>query len=68
CWGHIHERMHDEKKTAEDYVRELLRIPKHIKILCIIGIGYPAEEKPEHRKEEIMWERVHLNKFGNRLK
>ena len=55
--------MHDDEKTAEDYVKDLLGIPKHIRILCIIGIGYPAEEKPEHRKEEIMWERVHLNRF-----
>lgn len=68
CWGHIHERMHDDNKTAEDYVRGLLGIPKHIRILCIIGIGYPAEEKPEHRKDEIMWERVHINGFGKKLR
>jgi len=56
---------HSEEKSAEESVRELLGIPEHIRILCVIGIGYPAERKPEHDEKEIMWERVHLNKFGN---
>ncbi|USG99981.1 nitroreductase family protein [Thermococcus argininiproducens] len=68
CWGHVLERQHNKEKSAEEYIRELLGIPKHVRILCVIGIGYPAERKPEHSKEEIMWERVHLNKFGNVFK
>jgi len=67
CWGHVLDRMHNEEKSAEDYVRELLGIPGHIRVLCVIGIGYPAEEKPEHSEEEIMWNRVHLNRFGNKF-
>ncbi|WP_175059776.1 nitroreductase family protein [Thermococcus sp. 2319x1] len=58
CWGHVLERMHNKEKSAEDYVRELLGIPEHIRVLCIIGIGYPAEEKPEHSEKEVMWGRV----------
>jgi len=68
CWGHVMDRQHSEEKGAEDYVRELLGIPEHIRILCVIGIGYPAENKEEHRKEEIMWDRVHLNHFGKAFK
>lgn len=67
CWGHILERKYSEEKSAEEYVRELLGIPKHIRVLCVIGIGYPTEQKPEHSKEEIMWERVHLNHFGSKF-
>lgn len=66
CWGHVLEREHGEGKSAEDYVRELLGIPEHIRVLCVIGIGYPAEEKPEHRREEIMEDRIHRNRFGVR--
>ena len=67
CWGHVLGRQHSEEKSAEDYVRELLGIPEHIRILCVIGIGYPAEDKEEHKEEEIMWNRVHWNRFGSNL-
>jgi len=67
CWGHVLDRKHSDEKSAEEYVRELLGIPEHIRVLCVIGIGYPAEEKPEHSEEEIMWNRVHLNRFGNKF-
>jgi nitroreductase len=67
CWGHVLDRMHSEEKSAEDYIRELLGIPRHIRILCVIGIGYPAEEKPSHSEKEVMWERVHWNRFGQNL-
>lgn len=68
CWGHVKDRKHDESEGAEDYVRRILNIPEGIRVLCIIGVGYPAEQKKEHSEREIMWERVHLNKFGTPLK
>lgn len=68
CWGHVKDRMHDENESAEDYVKRLLNIPQEIRVLCIIGVGYPAEQKEGHSEREIMWERVHLNKFGTPLK
>jgi len=66
-WIQIRKRMHDENMTAEDYVRSLLGIPSNIKVLCIIGIGYPAEKKEKHRKEEIkeLKSRVKENHFSN---
>ena len=67
CWGHVLDRQHSEEKSAEDYVRELLGIPEHVRVLCVIGIGYPAEDKEEHKEEEIMWNRVHWNRFGSNL-
>ncbi|AIF68745.1 NAD(P)H oxidase [Palaeococcus pacificus DY20341] len=63
CWGHVLDRAHNEKKSAEEYIRELLGIPEHIRILCVIGIGYPAEKKEEHKKDEVMRDRIHFNRF-----
>jgi nitroreductase len=34
----------------EDYVRELLNIPKKLRILCLVAVGHPAESKPPHTK------------------
>jgi nitroreductase len=45
CWAQIRNRQHDYEKTAESYVQELLVLPEHIKVECILGIGHPAELK-----------------------
>ena len=63
-WVQIRNRMHDERRTAEEYVRELLGIPSNYRVLCIIGVGYPAEKKPPHGEEVFEWEKVSHNVFG----
>ncbi|NJE31373.1 NAD(P)H nitroreductase [Thermococcus sp. 18S1] len=63
-WVQIRNRMHDERRTAEDYVRELLGIPSNYRVLCIIGVGYPSEKKPPHGDEVFEWEKVSFNRFG----
>jgi nitroreductase len=45
CWIQIRKRMHDETQTAEEYVKEILRLSEHIKVESIIAFGYPAETK-----------------------
>lgn len=64
CWVQIRERMHDKEKTAEEYIREVLHIPGSYRVESIIGIGYPAEEKPPHTREELQFKKVHGNFFG----
>ena len=64
CWIQIRERMHDETQTAEAYIAQLLNIPSHLKVESMIAIGYPAESKPPHTKEELQNEKIHLNQYG----
>jgi nitroreductase len=64
CWIQIRERMHDEAQTAEAYIAHLLKIPSHLKVESMIAIGYPAESKPPHTKEELQNEKVYLNQHG----
>lgn len=33
------------KRKHERYVRELLDIPEHVGVLCVVAVGYPAEKK-----------------------
>ncbi|WP_010479734.1 nitroreductase family protein [Thermococcus zilligii] len=67
-WVQIRNRVHSGDKTAEDYVRELLNIPENYRVLCIIGVGYPAEEKPPHGEEVFEWEKASRNGFGRPFK
>jgi nitroreductase len=48
-----------EQRVAD--VRRLLGIPEHVVPLCVVSIGYPAEQKgPENRYRA---ERVHYNRW-----
>ena len=64
CWIQIRKRIHDQTKSAPAYVQELLNIPEKLQVESIIAIGYPAESKPAHRKEDLQYEKVHYNEYG----
>jgi nitroreductase len=66
CWIQIRKRMHDETQSAEAYIANLLNIPSHLKVESMIAIGYPAESKPPHSKEELQNEKVYLNQYGEK--
>jgi nitroreductase len=64
CWVQIRKRMYNDTKTSQEYVCELLNIPKHLNIESIIAVGYPAEKKTPHLKEELAYEKVYFNLYG----
>jgi nitroreductase len=45
------------KKKHQKYVHQVLDIPEHIGILCIVALGYPAEEKKARTRYDQ--QRVH---------
>ncbi len=63
CWIQVRDNIHKEGQTAEEYVRELLRIPSSIRVLNLVAIGYPGEEKSPHHDSEYMPDRVHWEVF-----
>ncbi|MGI6492052.1 MAG: nitroreductase family protein [Pelotomaculum sp.] len=63
CWAQIRERFTVAGSPAEDYVRELLHIPGEFKVLCIIGMGYPAEDKPPYTEAGLLLNKLHYNRF-----
>lgn len=46
---------------AEKHVRELLGIPSGVRVLCLVPVGHPAEEKPPHTKYDPA--RVHYERW-----
>jgi len=64
CWIQIRKRMHDQTKTAEQYIRELLNIPNNLTIESMISIGYPAEKKSPHPKKDLQYDKVYHNGYG----
>lgn len=64
CWIQIRKRMHDEIKSAETYVSEILNIPENLCVESMIAVGYPDERKPSHRKEDLQYEKVYRDAYG----
>ena len=64
CWIQIRNRMHDDTVSAEDYIAEMLHLPKGRKVEAIIAVGYPDEVKPPHSRENLPFEKVHLGVYG----
>jgi len=49
--------------SAEEYVKGLLGVPDRCRVQCIMPIGYPAEELPEHSDSEFDEAKIHCEKF-----
>ena len=63
CWVQIRLRLCQDGQTSEDYLRSQLQVPADIRILAIVGIGYPAESKAGHERDSLSWDKVRHNRF-----
>ncbi len=63
CWIQVRGRDHSDGISAEQYVRDLLGIPDHIGILCILSVGHPDEERPLQNVDKLCWDHVHIEKW-----
>ncbi len=63
CWIQVRERFHTEQEKAEEYIRKVLEIPEQYSVECIIAIGYPGEEKKPYEENELLYQKLHFNKF-----
>jgi nitroreductase len=61
CWIQIRERPHDDSRSAEAYIADVLNLPAHLRVLSIIAIGYPDESKAPHPRDTLAWDRVFFN-------
>jgi len=64
CWAQIRNRQHDSGKTAESYIQELLGLPEHLKVECILGIGHPAEKKEPLSADKLQRDKVKYNRWS----
>ncbi|MEM7826801.1 MAG: nitroreductase family protein [Candidatus Aenigmatarchaeota archaeon] len=49
----------DENTEREEYVKNITKIPRDLRILCMMPIGYPAEKKEKHSENEFDESKVH---------
>lgn len=62
CWIQIRNRDQykgqDANKSADQYIKEVLTIPEHMRVEAIMAIGYPDETKKGHDKESLEFHKV----------
>lgn len=65
CWVQIRMRPHDDTKSADAYLKEILNLPMSFAVECVIGIGFPDEEKAGHPIESLPFKQVHRNQLND---
>lgn len=66
CWSQIRTREHDSQKSAGAYVAELLGLREGLEVESMIAMGYPAEDKPPRPADELNYEKISREKYGQR--
>jgi nitroreductase len=64
CWIQIRNRNHTETMSAEHYIQNLLGLPQHIKVECMVSIGYPNEIKNPIAESELDHNKVKHNHYS----
>jgi len=64
CWAQIRLRYDNNKKLAEENVREILNIPDNYLVESIIGIGYPANKPKPIDYSMLQQKRIHEESFN----
>jgi len=63
CYVQIAGGMVGNVGDPEDHVKRILNIPESHRILCIMPIGYPANQTEPHQDSEFDENKIHYEKF-----
>lgn len=63
CW--IQGRMRQAKngQTTEAFLREKCHFPEEYRLVALLSLGMPAEEKKETALADLPWEKIHQETF-----
>lgn len=64
CWIQIRNRFQRDGTSSEIFVQQLLGLPEHIKVECIISIGTPDENRRGLAAGMLQYSKVRLNGYG----
>ena len=64
CWVQMHMRKDENGRDSEEIVRQIMGVEEPFRIVGILALGLPAEEKEPYDLEELKWEKVHRRRCG----
>ncbi len=63
CWLQIRLRKAADGRESQEVVRQLLNIPKHLEVLCILTLGMPASHPGARTVEDLPVVKIHYDTF-----
>ena len=63
CWCQIRNRVTEDERDSNDYVRFMLQIPYQLDVLSIIGFGHKDQVRKPFDESHLQWEKIHLGKY-----
>lgn len=66
CWIQIRNRFHGNGTSSEAYIRQVLGLPEHIAVECIISIGIPDESRRGLAAGKLQYEKIRHNSYSER--
>ena len=65
-WAQMKGNNFNEGTTSTQYIAKLLGLPENLAVQCIIAIGYPCEEMVPYKKDELRFDKVSYNRYGQK--
>lgn len=63
CFIQIRETKTPRGESGEEYVKKIIKAPENVRILCLMPLGYPAEQKEAHTDSEFEKTKIRWEKF-----
>jgi len=64
CWVQVRGRSYSDLVSSVEYINELLGIPMPLQPLCIIALGKKIKDRTPNDINNLLWEKVHINRFN----
>ncbi len=65
-WAQIKGNSFKEGTTSTQYIAQLLGLPENLTVQCIIALGYAAEAMVPYKKDELHFDKVSYNRYGQK--
>ena len=65
CWIQMRGRGLSDGTSADTVIRGILDIPENLNVLCVLAVGYKADERKPQNEDKLKWENVHIGKYRN---
>lgn len=65
-WSHMRGNNFSDNQSSKEYIAGLLGLPENLDVECIIAVGYPDEEMVPYKKEDLHYEKVSYNRYGQK--
>ena len=63
CWIQVRNRLAADGESSETIVRELLDIPEHMAVECIVTFGHIDEDRKPVDPSKLLWEKIHIGRW-----